>query len=132
MRGIHTKKFGHRTGETPQEMHARLAWKGRVCRSCGGPPVIRIKVLTPVKEMNPGIVAAIALRNPDGSGQLPVIKTAHGDMLMTADVFACRACRRDAERAAAKGPSFNIVEIDRGVDPTNKRVFGWEGDQHAS
>lgn len=124
-RPIHIKKFGQATGETPQEMHARLAWRGRRCQVCSGPPVVRIKVLTPVSEMAPGVLAAIAAADPEGKGRLPVIPTKHGNVLMTADVFACKLHQKGAERAAAKGPSFNIVEIDRGPDPTNKVTVGF-------
>lgn len=124
---IHVKKFaGGR--ETPQEMHARIAWAGRRCLHCKGPPAIRIKVFAPVEELkqrSPHVMAGLASAFPGGS--IPVVPTVHGPMLKTTDVVFCARCAPAAERAAAKGPSWALVEIDRGPDPKNRVVAGYRG-----
>ncbi len=126
---LHLRKFEHATGETPQQMHARLAWYGRRCR-CGGPPAILIRVLAPFKELYriaPETVTAMAHSDPAHPGQLPIIPTKHGPMIKTSEVVACANCAPAAERAAAHGPSWVIIEIDRGPDPRNRHVTGYEG-----
>jgi hypothetical protein len=127
---IHRKHFGATTGLTPQETHIKYAWRSRQCivAGCGGTPNIRIRVFTPIKEMDQGILAAIAASNRDSPGSLPVVQMTYGAMLKTADMVVCRSHQKDAERAAARGPSCSLVEIDRGPDPTNKTQVGWTGD----
>jgi len=123
---IHVKKFaGGR--ETPQEMHARVAWAGRRCAACKGPPAIRIKVFAPVAELvqrSPQLMGVLAAR---AGGNLPVVPTTAGNMLKTSDLCFCALCAPTAERVAAKGPSWAIVEIDRGPDPTNRVATGYRG-----
>jgi hypothetical protein len=126
---LHMRRFGQQTGETPQEMHARLAWRGRRCR-CGGPPAILIRVLAPFKELYriaPDAVRAMAHSDPARPGQLPIIRTIHGPMIKTSEIVACANCAQAAERAAAHGPSWVICEIDRGPDPKNRLVTGYDG-----
>ncbi len=126
---VHMKKFGQATGETPQEMHARLAWRGRRCQ-CGGAPAILIRVMAPFKELylrSPEVIEAMAMSDPDHPGALPIIPTTYGPMIKTSEVVACVRCAPAAERAAAQGPSWALVEIDRGPDPKNRVVSGYRG-----
>jgi hypothetical protein len=39
-------------------------------------------------------------------------------------VYSCSLCQREMEKALAKTPSFCIVEINRGPDPTNRVQVG--------
>ena len=128
---IHTRRFADGK-ETPQEMHARVAWAGKRCLKCGGKPHIVIRVIAPLKELQrlcPEVLMAIAAGNPDPAhrGEVPVIPTVYGPMLRVSEVVACRLCAPDAEKAAAHGPSWTIVELDRGPDPKGRVVVGWEG-----
>jgi hypothetical protein len=124
---IHVRKFGASSGGlTPQEMHAKYAWPGKKCLGCGGPPAIRIRVLSPVREMAHDVLMLIAASNPASPGTLPVIPTKFGPFLKTSDTFACAACAPAAERSAAHLPSWVIVEIERG--PQNTMFVGWDGE----
>lgn len=41
-------------------------------------------------------------------------------------VYSCRSCQKELEKALAKAPSWCIVEINRGPDPTNRVSVGAE------
>jgi len=100
---------------TPDEAHRAYGIRKK-CNSCGRPAAIRIKVLVALDELTkrqPEFVAHIAATNPDGP-YVPTVPTKYGPMVKISDIGACDNCKRDAERAAAKGPSWVIVEIDRG------------------
>lgn len=100
---------------TPQEIHRAIGIR-KNCVYCGRPAAIRIKVLIELGELTkrqPEYVAQIMVTNPNGP-YVPTIPTIHGPMVKVSDVGACDLCRADAEKAAARGPSWAIVEIDRG------------------
>ncbi len=109
---------------TPQEYHEQHAFPGQRCNGCGGPPALRAIVMAPYDEAQkrgmvpPGHVAGpailklvVALKGGDGQ---PV---PHVRMSIT---YSCRMCRRDFERALARAPSWVVVDINRGPDPTNR------------
>lgn len=115
---VHIKKFdGGRS--TPDEMHRKYALGGgkKRCATCGNPKVaIRIRVLVELAELtkrNPDFVAGIMATNPDGSMTVPSVRTKYGQMVRVNDAVFCDNCKVGAEKAAAKGPSWAIVEIDR-------------------
>lgn len=108
--------FGGRM--TAEEVHRKYAWGGRRCL-CGQPPVERIKVFMPKDELlqrAPNVAAAIMATNPDGP-YIPVLDTKYGPMVLVSSVYPCRDCKVTAEKEAAKGPSWTLVEIDRGPGP---------------
>lgn len=123
---VHVKTFdgGRRT---PDEMHRQLAFGPyKKCTGCGSAkPAIRLKTLCPADELmkrNPNLAATIMAMNKEGP-YLPTIATTYGPMVLVADVVACDHCKVEAEKAAAKGPSWLIVEIDRmGLANTHKPV----------
>ena len=116
---VHLKKFaGGR--ETPQEMHRRLGIRKNCVMCKGVPAVIRIKVFAPLAELvkrAPEYVAGIIASNPDGP-YVPSIDTTYGKMVKVSDIGACDLCKTQAEKEAAKGPSWVLVEIDRGPGTT--------------
>jgi hypothetical protein len=124
MGNIHRKLKRFADGkETPMQMHQRLAWGGKVCTTCGGAPVLRIKTFMKVEDftvnVEPGMMAMIAQAC---GGKLPSVPTKYGPIVRIGDAFACRACQRDAEVSAAKLPGYVIVEFDRGPDQLKIRV----------
>lgn len=130
---IHVKKFdgGNRT---PDEVHRQLAFGKKRCVGCGSDkPAVRFRTLCPADELmkrNPDVAATIMALNREGP-QLPTIDTKYGPMVLVADVVACDNCKGEAERAAAKGPSWLIVEIDRmGLASTHKTVVQSAGTAH--
>lgn len=121
---VHIKKFdgGRRT---PDEMHRQYTYRGKRCRTCNSDkPAIRIRVLVELQELtkrNPEFVAMIMTSNPNGVA-VPTIKTKYGAMVKVTDEVFCDNCKVGAERAAAKGPSWALVEIDRGLKDNFKPV----------
>jgi hypothetical protein len=124
MGNIHRKLKRFADGkETPFQMHQRLAWGGKGCTTCGGAPVIRIKTFMRADDftlqVEPGIMAMIAAAC---DGKLPTVPTKFGPIVRIGDAFACRACQKDAEIAAAHLPGYVITEIDRGPADIKIRV----------
>jgi len=119
--------FGGR--ETAEEVHSSAAFPpGSKCAGCGKSRglIMRIIILAPVDE--------ISKRDPrfaDMVEQCPqqfmeiVVRTKYGTMLRLSTTYACHACQRDAERAAAKAPSWCIVDINRGPGK-DKTIVGVE------
>lgn len=110
---------------TPEEAHRAYGIR-KSCYVCGKPAAIRIRVLVQLEEItkrNPEFVAHVAATNPEGP-YIPTVPTRYGPMVKMSDVGACDNCKVEAERAAARGPSWAIVEIDRGpgADKTQVQV----------
>lgn len=109
---------GTKTAEQVFREHLR----GR-CTICGGPPAIRLRSIAAVADLRsqaPQYLAAIAASRP---GQpIPTFETVHGPAVIIGVAYACGGCRVSAERAAAHGPSWIHVEIDRGPGPESPIV----------
>ena len=119
---IHRSKLfqGRRSAE---EIHAKFGF-GKGCLLCGQPGVIRIRVLIQHDELvrrAPDIAAAIAASNPDGPF-IPTFATSYGPMVRVSETIVCRFHRREVELAAAKGPSWAFIEIDRGPGSDRPQV----------
>jgi hypothetical protein len=114
----HIRKFVR--GEmTARETH--IAALNKPCEQCGRPASVRLRVLVLLDEMvqrNPEFVAQIMVSNPDGACLVPTIPTKYGPMVKVSDIGACDSCRHAAESAAAKCPSWCLVEIS--VPPEDK------------
>lgn len=110
---IHVDKF--MGGEmTPQEAHRKFGIRKKCM--CGRPGVATIRVLVELAELikrQPEFVAQIAASNPNGP-YVPTVPTKYGNMVMVSNVAVCENCRKDGEIAAAKGPSWCLVEINSG------------------
>ena len=118
---LHRKKFMN--GEmTPQEMHSKYAFPvGAKCAGCGGPPLVTIRSFAEEAEMlkrDPRL-KVLQLVEPEKYGSIP-LGTKMGAYLRISEVFACASCAPDAERAAAKHPSWCFVDINRG--PAEMRI----------
>ena len=101
---------------SPQEVHRALAWGGRKCDACGGPAAERIRVFAEYKEVlqrSPEFVMKLAAEH---NGEVPVVDFKSGKFIRVSKAFACANCKGEAERQAAKAPSWCCVEIDRGPD----------------
>jgi hypothetical protein len=120
---IHKSKiFG---GQTAEEVHQQYAFPpGARCFGakfgCSRRPVTTFRTFIELSELRKQDEAFVLLEklNPQelykslvwfkGSDGSPV---AYMKMQTT---YACKDCTREGERAAAKGPSWYVVEIDRG------------------
>jgi hypothetical protein len=101
---------------TAEEVHAQYGFR-RHCEVCHQPPVIRVKMFMLMSEFAnraPDMAAMIAMTNPDGDF-IPTVPTKFGPMVKFSDVTACRFHKKELELAAAKAPSWVLVEIDRGA-----------------
>lgn len=121
---IHRSKlFGGVT--TAEEVHAKHGIR-QPCTSpgCRNLPVIQIKCFMLHDEFvkqSPQMAMAIAATNPDGPF-IPCTPTTFGPMVMFSKVAACRTHQKDAETAAAKAPSWVLVEINRGPGADKPQV----------
>jgi len=111
-----TKLFGG--VQTAQEVHAKLAFR-QPCQApgCKNLPIVQAKMFMLHDDFIaqcPKMAAAIALTNPDGSRTIPCVPMTFGPMVMFSKVAACRSHQRELEQAAARAPSYVLVEIDRG------------------
>jgi hypothetical protein len=110
----HMKRFADGK-ESPLDMHRRFAWGNKPCTTCGGAPVLRIKTFMKADDftstVEPGVMAMIAAAC---GGKLPTVPTKFGPIVRIGDAYACKACQKDAEVAAARLPEYVIVELDRG------------------
>jgi hypothetical protein len=122
------KRFMNGT-KTPDEVFRSTLDPCHVCRR---PGAIRILVWMSFEDFltkaDAAIVAAIRLSFPDGQiPTTPMRSSRVADVkphVKIADQSFCDHCKRDAERAAARGPSEAIVHIERGPDPKNRVAFG--------
>lgn len=114
---IHRKQFMDGRA-TPQEVHSRYAFPlGAKCVGCGGPPLTTIRSFAEEAEMlkrDPRL-KILQLADPDKYGSMQ-LRTKMGKYLRIAEVYACPQCTPEAERAAARHPSWVFVEIDRGPE----------------
>lgn len=101
--------FGGRT--TAEELHAKHAFHGARCDACKAPPSIRIQVFVRIVDMNPS--EKVAVEEAIKLGMVKPVKLATGPAILYSRVHACRMCAPAAERAAARGPSYAIVDIMR-------------------
>lgn len=113
---IHRSKlFGGVT--TAEEVHAKTALKGKCAiPGCGNLPVIQIKCFMTMADFvkqAPTFAAALAASNPDGPF-IPTVPMTFGPMVRFSTTNACRSHQKEAEKTAAKAPSWVLIEIDRG------------------
>lgn len=124
----HLKRFDPIRRRTPQEMHREFAFPPAAkCCGCQGKPHVRAIIMIPLKdavaqgmvspETTPTALAPITVPIQESPGAKP---TAYLRLSMT---YACSRCRRDMEKQLAKAPSWAIVEINEGPDPTNRIIL---------
>jgi hypothetical protein len=109
-----TSKFENKYGESPQEMHARLGVAQKCL--CGRPGVGTIDSLIQEQELwtkFPAIAMALLAKNRSGP-VIPSFNSKYGKLVRIARIAPCAMCFSEAEKAAAKGPSYVIIEICKG------------------
>lgn len=103
---------------TPQELHSKYAFPiGAKCAGCGAPPLTTIRTFAEEAEMlkrDPRL-KILLMADPDKYGAMRLV-TKMGPYLRIAEVYACSRCTPDAERAAAKHPSWCFADINRGPE----------------
>lgn len=112
---IHSEKLfqGRKTAE---QIHRELAWGKNVkCEACGAPPAARIQTFVLLTDMS--LHTQMAILFEVSQKRLHLVKFVAGQGVRTGVVHPCSSCLPSAERAAARGPSYAIVDIDRGPGP---------------
>lgn len=119
---IHREKL-FKGRASAEEIHSKFGMK-QPCHACGALPVIMIKSMMLHDEFckrEPILAAEIARTNPAGPC-VPTFPTTFGPMVLVSKVTACKMHQRDLEHAAAKGPSYVLIEIDRGPGADKPQV----------
>lgn len=126
----HRKKFmGGRA--SPEQVHSDLAFPPGVrCSGCSGPrPIMRAVVMAPLDEVrkrDPDFeqLERLALISPEAAQRfhsiLVMLKDAEGKPaphLRLSTAYSCASCASSMEKALAKGPSWVVVDINRGPGP---------------
>ena len=112
---------------TPQQVHGAWAFKpGAHCLACSRRPVTSVRIFWPIDELvrrdpqfatllqaDPAMVMQMVVQMSDGKHYVRV-----------SSALACPQHSSYLEKVAAKAPSWAVVDINRGPDPTNRVVVG--------
>ena len=115
---------------TPQEFVAASTFGHYArCNGCGGTPVIEAMVFVPYSEaVRRGMVpegheasqevidVTVMLRSGVNGAKEPHVRLSKA--------YSCRTCQPAFERQLARAPSWAIVDINRGPNPTNQILVG--------
>ena len=117
-------------GLTASEYHSKHAFPvGAKCSGCKTLRGLttRIMVLFPLAEMKKidPLFDLVADKKPEVLAKT-LVQTVHGPHVRMSTVYACEQCCPAAEKAAAKGPSWAIVDIHRGP-PKDRFMSGAAG-----
>lgn len=100
-------------GEDIESVYASVVFRNRQCSACASPkPVIRIQTFVAISDI-PNVTISEAVRLMVQTGDFIPVPLKDGPGIRTGEIFACSACQLEAERAAARGPSFAVVVFDR-------------------
>lgn len=108
-------------GRPAVEVHQAAALAGKKC-ACGLAAAYRVVSFAPVDELirrAPQLVVDLARQH---GGRVPVVDFKHGKHVRVGEVFGCSICRAAVERAAARGPSWVVVEFQDGPGPERTTV----------
>lgn len=108
---VHTTKPFN--GEDPRKIWWETTAKRGRC-PCGAPCSMMITTSMLVADLPPEVKAMLAIDIRTHKVKVQPYLTARGYAVRTGQAYACNMHSRDAELAAARGPSYAIVEIDRG------------------
>lgn len=114
---------------TPDEVWRKFVMRGRKCFGCGDPKgAILIRVFMPLEEAwtrNPDLLAQLTMwAVSQGVSSIPTVDFGNPPQpfIRASERVACDRCKVTAERAAAHGPSWCVVEIKRGPGEINPMV----------
>lgn len=121
---IHYKKLFR--GKETEEVYRKFAFPPGARCECGGPPALMIRTFALLKDLvekDPEMYAVLAAKHDMPSP--PAFRSKHGPMTMLGMTTACDLCRQTAAKAAAKLPSWVIVDVaegDRRPEPDRPMV----------
>lgn len=110
----------HRTklfnGQAVEEVHFDAVFKGARCAGCGSEKcAIRIQTFIAIADIKDQRVRDEVFDSVL-KGKLKPTPTTSGPGVRAGESFACASCRKEAEIAAARCPSYVIVVIDKLVE----------------
>lgn len=113
---IHVRNFHSATGTTPEAMHVEAMNAKCPCGLDANTRAISYAKLEDLMKHTGGqeLVGRLLVAH---RGQVPIIEFTYGKFVKIGEMFACAMCRPTMEKAAAKGPSWVLVHIDRGPGP---------------
>ena len=105
-----TKLFG---GHDVEEVFFGTVFRKKRCTRCGSAKVcLRIQTFVAIADISDDRVRA-EVQSQVNRRKLNPVPLTHGPGIKAGEIFACAACRKDAEVAAARGPSYWVVTFDR-------------------
>jgi len=116
---------------TPKEVFQKYELRGRKCYGCGNPKgAILIRVFMPLNEAwkrAPEFLARASMWAAEqGVERIPTVDFGTPGntepYIRISEKVACADCQATAEKAAAHGPSWCVVEIKRGPSNINPMV----------
>lgn len=111
---------------SPKDLHNAVLFTGKKCQTCTRQPEYILRSFAEEAEMlkrDPNLYALMQSRL-DLYLQMRVTNFKGGPWLRIAETYACGQCFKDAQKAAAKGPSWVLVEIDHGPKEIRAMVGG--------
>lgn len=123
----HVKKFDNGR-RTPQEYHQQFAFPPTAkcsAPNCHRRPAVRAIVMAPFDEVSKrGMLPTGYILSPEIMKSIVMIKGQTGPepYVRISVAYSCSSCQTQFEKALAKSPSWCIVEINKGPDPSNRIV----------
>lgn len=114
--------------ETPQEFWENNAFPKDAKCLCGRRPSMKATTFAPLDEVikrDPIFAAAYASAHPMMNTIL-VHTIVGGTHVRLATAYACRSCGPEMEKALAKGPSWCVIDFQRGPG-AEKPTVGYTG-----
>ena len=117
---------------TPDEVEAMCMPPGARCVACSAPPCCTARVFAPLKDVADGMIGRetlgkLLVENPDAFFELCWERAPGEVWVRVTTTYSCRAHLHIMEKAAAKSPSWCMVDIDRGPEAAargNRVVVG--------
>lgn len=128
-RTLNPQKFLNGT-MTPQEFAAANTFGFHAkCAGCGASPVISATVFLPyVEAVKRGYIPPGSELSQEVASVLISLRTGcnkeEEPHVRLSQAYACRVCQPAFERQLARAPSWAVVDINRGPDPSNRVVVG--------
>lgn len=109
---IHREKLFGGT-RTAMELHRELAWNNAKCDGCGSAETtLRVSVYVALSDMSAN--TRMRIEYEIAMGRIKEVPLDTGPGILMSRQVACKSCQANLERAAAKGPSYAVVDLDFG------------------
>jgi len=127
---LHRRKF--MDGKmSPEEAHQRYGIPPHARCACGARPLITCRIFMPLDEVvkRQGTFVGLMLAGKEEELYSMLLETIHGTFVRVSTAYACKQHEKDLDLAAAKAPSWCLVEFNRGPG-AEKIVIGGNNVDH--